>query len=248
MAATTIVMSSSDYEDFLRCLLNLKDLCTDVDLREGIIRQRTNDNNSIFEFDLTPLIQNVSLPLSDLKHKLDLFKVFSGQEVTINSDDVNFSFSDQYSSIKVKNPLPDFLDNKFIPETELNAIIAVPENSLILEHNLLQIITERIKIITQGFNTPSIQVSFEAENAKIMAATQSKEESAIFVSGLVTNTQMEQSMSSMSINPFTIDHDDDIKLEIFRDNNNLLNKFSTTIGQIGIKMYSKSMLRIEAIE
>jgi hypothetical protein len=245
---TTIVLSSSDYEDFLRCLLNLKDLCTDVDLKNGIIRQRTNDNNSIFEFDLTSLIHEISIPISDLKHKLDLFKIFTGQEVTINSDDVYFSFSDQYSTIKIKNPLPDFLDNKFIPETELNAIISVPENSLILEHSLLQIITERIKIVTQGFNTPSIQVSFSEENAKIMAATQSKEESAVFVSGLITNTQMEPSMSSMSINPFTVDHDDDIKLEIFRDNNNLLNKFSTSIGQIAMKMYSKSLLRVESGE
>lgn len=248
MSATTIVLSSSDYEDFLRCLLNLKDLCTDVDLKQGIIRQRTNDNNSIFEFDLTSLIQNTTIPLSDLKHKLDLFKIFTGQEVTIDSDDVYFSFSDQYSSIKIKKTLPDFLDNKFIPEQELNAIISVPENSLILEHSLLQIITERIKIITQGFNTPSIQIAFSEETAKIMAGTQSKEESAIFVSGLITNTQVESSVSSMSINPFTVDHDDDIKIEIYRVNNNLVNKFSTSIGQIGIKMYSKSLLRSEAGE
>lgn len=242
--STAITLSSSDYEDFLRCLTNLKDLCTDVDIREGIIRQRTNDNNSIFEFDLTALIRDTTIPISDLKHKLDLFRIFVGQEVQIESDDVYFSFSDQYSTIKIKKTLVDFLDNKIIEERELNAIISVPDNSLILDYDLKQIITERIKTVTQGFNTPSIQISFDGETAKISAETQSKEESAVFVGGLITNIPIERSVSSMSINPFTIDHDDDIKVEIHRENNNLVNKFSTAIGQIRIKMYSKSMLRI----
>jgi len=194
---------------------------------------------------LSPLIHETSLPVSDLKHKLDIFKIFVGQEVQIDSDDVYFSFSDQYSSIKFKKPLLDFLDNKFIPDTELEAIITVPDNSLILDYSLLQIITDRIRTVTQGFNTPTIQISFDGEMAKMSSITQSQEESAIFVSGLITNIPIERSGSSMSINPFTIDHDDDIKLEMYRDNNNLLNKFSTTIGQITIKMYSKSLLRAE---
>jgi hypothetical protein len=246
--STSITLSSSDYEDFLRCLTNLKDLCTDVDLRQGIIRQRTNDNNAIFEFDLTSLVRDTSIPISDLKHKLDLFRIFIGQEVRIESDDVYFSFSDQYTTYKIKKTLVNFLDNKFIEEAELNAIISVPDNSLILDYDLKQIITDRIKIVTQGFNTPSIQVSFDGETAKISATTQSKEESTTFVAGLITNIPIERSVSSMSINPFTIDHDDDIKLEIHRENNNLVNKFGTSVGQISIKMYSKSMLRVETEE
>lgn len=245
MSSTMITLSSSDYEDFLRCLTNLKDICTDIDLREGIIRQRANDNNSIFEFDLTALIQNVTIPISDLKNKLDLFRIFIGQDVQIDSDDLYFSFSDQYTIIKIKKPLIDFLDNKFMPSTELDAIISVPDNSLILDHDLKQIITDRIRTITQNFNTPSIQISFEGETAKILAGTQSKEQSAVLLSGLITNVAIERSISSLSINPFIIDHDNDIKLEVYRDSNNLLNKFRTSIGQISIQMFSKSLLRIE---
>jgi hypothetical protein len=245
MESTMINLSSSDYEDFLRCLTNLKDLCTDIDMRAGIIRQRSNDNNSIFEFDLTSLLQNITIPISDLKNKLDLFRIFIGQDVRIDCDDNVFSFSDQYTTVKIKKPLADFLDNKFIESTELEAIISVPDDSLILETDLKQIITERIKTITQNFNTPSVQILFEGETARILAGTQSKEQNAVLISGLITNVAIDRSISSMSINPFTIDHDGDIKLEIYRDQNNILNKFETLVGQIPIKMFSKSLLRIE---
>jgi hypothetical protein len=194
---------------------------------------------------LSALIQNVTIPISDLKNKLDLFRIFIGQDVQIDSDDLYFSFSDQYTIIKIKKPLIDFLDNKFMPSTELDAIISVPDNSLILDHDLKQIITDRIRTITQNFNTPSIQISFEGETAKILAGTQSKEQSAVLLSGLITNVAIERSISSLSINPFIIDHDNDIKLEVYRDSNNLLNKFRTSIGQISIQMFSKSLLRIE---
>ena len=99
-----------------------------MDIRGGFIRQRTNGNVSIFEIDITPIVGDINIAIIDLKNKLDLLKMFQGQEVTIEitestpGDPGNFVFSDQFSSLRVVLPSPDFVDNKFMREEELRSI------------------------------------------------------------------------------------------------------------------------------
>ena len=114
--SSTIALEAEQYNDFIRCLTNLKDVCNDVDIRGGFIRQRTNGNVSIFEIDITPIVGDINIAIIDLKNKLDLLKMFQGQEVTIEitestpGDPGNFVFSDQFSSLRVVLPSPDFVD------------------------------------------------------------------------------------------------------------------------------------------
>ncbi len=107
-------LDSVKYDELLRILLILKDICNDVDIRQGVIRQRTNDSATVFEIDLSSIISNINLPISELKSKLDILKCFSGEEVQITTTDDSFVVSDQYSMLRVKNPILEFLDNKFI--------------------------------------------------------------------------------------------------------------------------------------
>ena len=104
-------LDATKYDEFLRVLLILKDICNDVDIREGFIRQRTNDSATVFEIDLTSIISNMNLPISELKNKLDIFKCFSGEEVSISTTDDCFIIADQYSMLKIKNPILEFMDN-----------------------------------------------------------------------------------------------------------------------------------------
>ena len=119
-------LDSEQFDEFLRCLSLLKDICNDADIREGVVRQRTNDNSSIFEVDMRSLIQDIDLPISNLKQKLDLFKIFSEQEeVAVSIEEGSFLLSDQYSVLRFISPKLDFMDNKFMTEVELNSIITL---------------------------------------------------------------------------------------------------------------------------
>ena len=82
---TRIEFDSEDFNTFLRCLMNLKEICNDVDIRGGMIRQRTNDLTSVFEMDLTSLITDAAIPITNLKKKLDLLKTFAGQDVALET-------------------------------------------------------------------------------------------------------------------------------------------------------------------
>ncbi len=248
--STTIALEAEQYNDFIRCLTNLKDVCNDVDIRNGFIRQRTNGNVSIFEIDISSIVQDASFAIIDLKQKLDLLKTFQGQDVTIEIEESvpgtvgSFTFSDQFSTLRIVLPTPEFVDNKFMSEEELRSIFNSSDEDLIFEYDIPQMITERVSVITTSFNVKSIKVDFDGETAKISSTTQSKDQLATFASGLETNMVMEKSSAYISVIPFSIEHDNDIEFKMYKDPNQdvTLNNFSTELGDIDINIFTRASI------
>ncbi len=245
--STNLTLGAEDYNDFLRCLVNLKEECNDIDIREGFIRQRSNDKTSIFQIDMTPILTDISMSISDVKKKLDLLKIFAGQEVNIeinNEGNDYFSISDQYSSLKFISPAYEFIDNKFMPEDEITAIFKLNEDDLILEHELSSMITERIRIITQSFNIKAIQVEFDGEKALIKAGTQAKDQFAKFVEDITTNVVFDKCSANLGTIPFGLDHDVDVEFKMYKDPNQdiSLNTFKTAIGDCDMVIFTRSSL------
>lgn len=245
---TTLNLNTEQYNDFLRCLFNLKEVCNDVDIRNGFARQRSNDKTSVFELDMTPILPDITMAISDIKRKLDLLKTFAGQEVTLTimaeDDSPHFVFADNFSSLKFISPTLQYIDNKFMETEELESIFSMNEDDLILEYDLTSMITERIRIITQSFNTDAIQVNFEGESAGITAATQAKDQFAKFVSNITTNVILEGCSANLSTIPFGVDHDTDVEFKMYKDPNQdiSLNKFSTTLGDINMTIFTRSAI------
>ena len=235
-------LDAAKYDEFLRVLLILKDICNDVDIRDGFIRQRTNDSATVFEVDLTGIITDMNLPISELKNKLDIFKCFSGQEVAITATDDSFIISDQYSTLKIKNPILEFLDNKFISQDELSRVIVTNSDDLIIQSQISKTISDRMRVISSSFHINSLQTIFNGETANISCSTQSKDNFAEFVKDIVSNKELNHS-ANLVITPFIIDHDGDINFEMYDSGNNVvINSFSTTIGSINVNLYTRASM------
>jgi len=248
---TAINLEEEEYNDFLRCLTNLKEICNDIDIRGGMIRQRSNDLTSVFEMNLTSIINDASIPITNLKKKLDLLKTFVGQSVTIEIEEGEtesesyFTVSDEQSSIKFLFPALEFMDNKMMTQEELDNIFSLDEEDLILTNDLSSVITERIRIITDNFNTQAIQVKFENDTASISAVTQSKDQFAKFKSDIPCNIDFGGNYSStLSTIPFGIEHDSDLDFKMYKDpdQNVSLNKITTELGSVDINIYSRSAI------
>lgn len=245
--STTLNLNAAQYNDFLRCLINLKEVCNDVDIRDGFIRQRSNDKTSVFEIDMTPVLPGITMAISDIKRKLDLLKTFAGQEVIlelVDGDPGHFIFSDNFSSLKFISPSLQYIDNKFMESQELESIFVMNDDDLILEHDLTNMITERIRVITASFNTDAIQVSFHGESASIKAVTQAKDQFAKFADGIATNIIIDECSALLSTIPFGIDHDSEVTFKMFKDPNQdiSLNSFTTNLGDINMMIYTRSSI------
>ena len=235
-------LDTTKYDELLRILFILKDICNDVDIRNGFIRQRTDDSATIFEVDLTDIISNMSLPISELKNKLDVFKCFSGQEVSITTTEDSFVISDQYSVLKIKKPILDYMDNKFISQEELSRVIVTNSDDLILSTQISKKISDRMKVISSSFHINSVQAIINGEAASISCSTQSKDNFAEFIKNIVSNKELNHS-ANLVITPFVIDHDGDINFEMYDSGNNVvMNSFSTTIGSINVHLYTRASM------
>lgn len=240
-----IVMNDEQNENFLRCLSILRDICIDADIKGGLIRQRSSDKTSIFEIDLRSLITEVDLPLSNLKQKLDLFKIFAESSVQLNVFEQEFSFKDEYSVLSFKTPTTEYFPSEFINEDEINNIFTLVDDNLLIEKELSKVITDRIKIVTQVFNTPTVQVRFDGNVASILARAQSKDQEAQFCNNIETNNiDIENQTTNIVTTPFLVDHDTDIFLRLYSSSQPgvIFSKFSTRLGDVDINVYTRSAM------
>lgn len=248
---TKIELDAEDFNSLLRCLMNLKDHCNDVDIRNGFVRQRSNDVTSVFEFDLTSIIGDINLPISDLKQKLDLLKIFAGQDVEVEVEEGEdesssfFTISDEMSSIKFMFPTLQFMDNKFMTNQELESIFILDDEDLFLSTEMTKVITDRIRVISENFNIKAIQVKFERDKASVVCSTQSKDQFATFTQDVPITIDFEENhLSNLGTVPFCIDHDTPLTFKMFKvpDQDISYNKFETELGSVEIKIYSRSSL------
>jgi len=246
---TSVTLSGENFNEFLRVLSLLKEACNDVDVREGIIRQRSNENSCIFQIDLTTMFPEMDIPITDIKQKFDLLKIFSDQEVTVSVNDEYCTFNDQFSSLSFKKPNLDYIDNKFMTETEINATFTLDDDHMLLSTEIPTTISDRISAVRQGFNVDTVQVNLQGELAMITAKTQAKDQSAKLMEGIVTEMTI-HSKTDLLIVPFIIDHDGDMEFKMFNVQEGVaVNKFDTSIGDMDIIVYSRSSLEeVEATE
>ena len=238
----TVSLNSERYNEFLRCISLLKEECHDADIREGVLRQRTNDNSAVFEMDLNPIIPNLSMPMVNLKQKIDLLKCFAEEEVEITVDDRYFSFSDRYSSIRFDSPNLEFMDNKFMPDEEMNNIFTPDQVDVILNCIIEKRISDRMKIITTGFNVNNIQVVFSNGAASLTTRTQSKDQHAKLMGDIFPEREIEAETNIVVV-PFIIDHDGDMSFTMYNIQENVcMNMISTSISDIDINIYCRSNL------
>lgn len=237
-------MTSDQYDEFIKCLSILRDHCTDVDIHSGKVCQRSNDNASIFEFDLSPLIEDIDLPISNLNEKLNILKFFGGQEVQLTITDKEFLFAGLYALYKWKSPARRYIDNLFMSEEELSSVFTIDEEKLVVDYEMSTSITDMIKGITQEFDLSAIQVVFEGETVSISVWGPSKDQFVRFVEGIVSNVVIEKSKSNLTITPFVIEHDSDIHLKMYESPQEgvFVNKFSTTLGEADVVIYTRSSL------
>ena len=134
-------------------------------------------------------------------------------------------------------------NKKIYPEKDYSVNIdTVDESDLLLTCSIEKVISERMKIITAGFNVNNIQVVFNGTDASITTRSQSKDQHAKLVSGIMPNREINAVTNIVAI-PFVIDHDGDMNFRMYNIQDNVcMNMISTAISDIDINVYCRSNL------
>jgi len=239
----SISLDAEKFNQFIQCISILRDLCNDIDIRDGIVRQRSNDRTVIFEMDMTSLISNLSIPITNIKQKFDLFKMYSNEEVTILLDDTKFSITDNYSTINFNKPTLEYMDNKYITNEELTSIFELFDDDMILKIDISKTISDRLKVISQSFNVNSVQIFFNGDKGILSSSNQAKDQNAKLIDNIVLNKEIDKSITNINITPFIIGHDSNIDFSVYNDKENqLINCSKANIGEVNISIYGRSII------
>ena len=236
-----IVLNNEQFNNFIKCLSILKDSCNDVDIKNGIIRQHINSRYCVFELDLNSLIDNIDIPIVELKKKLDILKTFKNNDnITISVDDTTYSISDSFSKIRF-NKL-SMLDNKFITVEELGHMFVLNNDDLILKCEINKTISNRIKSVSQNFDINTFKICFSGNRASIILTSQDKSQEAILLSNIETSIDINNVTTNIFNIPFIIDHDDDIIFELYQIQEDCIGKIITKSSGIDVVVYTNAIL------
>lgn len=230
------------FNTFLRVLNLFKDIANDVIIHDGVIRQKTNDKFSVFEIDLKPILGSLSLPINLIKNKFDIFKSFSNNAIVISTTGTSYIFTDAYSRIEFKNPFEAMLTNTYLQLEDLVDSESESNDNLILSTTINKVITNRMKVTSQSFDTNVVKVLFEDGEAKICSVKASKNDNAVFMKGITTERVIDGECN-ISVSPFIFDHDNDLILKIYQSGTNkILCVFSSIIDDVNVKVYTRAMI------
>lgn len=241
----SIVLDSGKFLSFYRILSIFKDVCPDLDIRDGIIRQKSGNGFAMLELDITPLIEDISLPFISLNEKLELFKPFQGQEITIESSEKFIRISDRYSSLGFRKPATTYIKCKYIPLDEVGNVSNIADEDLIMTLPISKMISDRIKSVSKVFASDAVTVSFKGKTGKIYMIKDSKEQEAVLVKDIPLDIEL-KAETVMSVTPFIVDHDGDILFRMYGiSSKQALTQFRTTIDDINMTIYHRSTLVLE---
>lgn len=247
------VIKREDFSKFLNTIKLIQEHCTDCEILNGQIRQKSNDKHCVFQIDLSQVFSESSILLTGLKLKVMLLKSFELDTTTLPEgidpniifeyDDKNYTFVDHFSILNFRTPLRKYLDNTYILDEEWEKIIKIKEEDLILSTTINSYLTKRIKAITEGFENDVITLRVDEFKGTISAESGSKENTSDLVRDIELNTKMEPCQARVVSLPFTLDMNSDVIMDVYRTTKKVvLCRFKMKFFGIPITIYSASEL------
>ena len=222
----TLKFDRPTFSKLLGTLKIIENICNDVEIREGIIRAKTNNNKGVLDINLQSIFQDKNLLISMLKMRLGLLKTFEldmntqvdgDASIILQSNLQNYEFMDSLSKMTFRRPAPKFLDNPFIEDSEFNNIVSgCKDDSLIFTYTISAYLKQRLSTVCEGFRVDSIKFEFHGNYAKLGIETKSKEETSKNAAEIPLLQNIDNKMFTMINMPLTLQIASDVKISCYK--------------------------------
>jgi hypothetical protein len=238
--------------------LVVKSNCTDCMIESGVIRQPTNDRQSMIGIDLSSILPDLCVGLSNAKQKVGLMKIIlnvdesvklKDQNVHIQMFEKNFKLYDERWEYTLSKPLPELLDNKFIDETAFSSRVVMNEDELIMSTTLDPDIIRGVQANCELFQNSMVIFSLEGDSADISMAENSNTNSGKIQSNISLNvTDFPKKLFRMFSLPFRMDLNSSMQIDVYKlsgdkEKDNCLCHCKMELdGSIPVSVYTKVKL------
>lgn len=119
MSEKKVVLNNENYSKFVEIFGVIQKFCSDFDMVDGIVRQRTDGGVMHFEMDMSGVVSDMSFTVSDMKSKYKLLTIFdSSDSVTIeDAGNIYKIYDDKYEVCIRKVSNSKYLQNVFVDDS-----------------------------------------------------------------------------------------------------------------------------------
>jgi len=223
----TLTFNRPDFSKMLGTLAIIQDICNDVEIREGVIRSKTNNNKVILDINLTSIFQDKNLLISLLKSRLNLLKTFEldmnvqsegdNNSIILQADSQKYEFIDCFSKMAFRKPAPKFLDNPYIEDSEFNSLTnGCTEDNMIFTYTITPYLKQRLAAICNGFRVDGVKFEFHGNSANLGIETKSKEETSKNTMEIPLLQNIDNKMFTMINMPLTLGIVSEVKISCYK--------------------------------
>lgn len=252
----TVALERPVFSKLTSALSVIQDICVDCDIKNGIIRSKSNDRKNVILIDLTSAIGRKNLSFSQLKMKLSLLKTFeldmsaanqdSNNTVIIEATQSDFRFSDSLSKLMMRKPIESYLENKFMDSQEFQTSImdCCREDNLLFNYSIDNYLKNRISQICNTFRCDAVSFEFKGNHCFLSTETKSKDNISKLAQQIVLNSIVENKKCSLNNIPFVLNIQSGLTISCYKVGESAcMFKSDLVYYGIPVTIYSKARLQ-----
>lgn len=249
----TLTLDREKFTKLINIIKLFENDCTDCDIQNGKIRQRTNDRQLVINVDASSILTNYDFSLSDIKNKSQLLKAYElddniqleNKNIIIESNDSNYEITDPLSKLVLRKPSGTHIDNKYIADDEFAKMVECKEESLLFSTVISNYLKRRFSNISTLFNNDLIRCDVLDLTAKIFIVSGDKQNNCDVQQTIQLNKSMKHGNFAMLTVPFVLDIASDIKISCYLiGETSILCKYEQTYFGVPITLYQRSKLTV----
>jgi len=245
-------MTKDSFSSLLDVLSLIKDVCNDVDIRNGEIRQLVNNKSFLVEADLQTYLDDSDLVLPLIKNKLSLLSIFldgsNDNEIKFMEFDNKYIFSDDVTLLRFTvSSNSEHLDNKHMTIEERDKLFIVDPLKLLFSCKLDKFIQNKIKIITENLNVDDVIINIVDNQASFDIVSFNKLNDAKILKNIpVQLVDGKHYRVTLSAIPFKLDYQNDLEFFMYdiseNGNGKVLCKLETEFNDCKLNIYLPGFL------
>ena len=245
-----IQLGKDKFSTFVSILKVFGQQCTDLWIKNGLVCQTSDRRSSIIVSDLTSLVGDANILVSNIISKTSLLEPFKkqGTDMDLIIDENMYIFKDSYSAIEIGVPAERYMQNAFMEDRVLQQKLDINEGERIFRYEISKFLLDRLTALANGLSATMVMVDFIDNKAIFRISVRNL--ASPTVGKLITLDELECPVTGMCtypIAPFMLGSDS-VDASCYYQNNrqNLILKLDIKIGGLPIIIWCISQLSADS--
>jgi hypothetical protein len=239
-------ISTKEFTDFYSFLNIIKSDFKDFCLVDGVFRSRSNDLTCVVETGFS-YFKGMHFNVVDCKWFVKMLSALEkNNRITVEVTESGVTFADHYQSIEMPSSLPEYIDNKYFTDEEMEKtfIEKMDSEKLLMVETIPQKNVTKIIKISRDLNTQSFSIKHGKNDLKkglIYISNASRKYSMKLNRDLLTSMKKNHYIN-LSYIPFLFNKDD-VSIKCYSTNELILIvEYNTKINDLFVNVYARGKL------